>query len=213
MEQTEYDFSVVRRVVSQFNAHGAIASGLVGWKRALTDGHPCLSNNGVIGSTLKLIEAMDRPRMLDRFHGYARAVLSPAEFSELVVKPQVSYDFDQLLRFVDQDNGDLLDEIVRYRDLVIAGETLPRAYQYSPEFVNVTHRMAATLSHRPRFLSRLQAYLLTIGALETDDDTPDVWIVDDGDAVEALDPSTDDDDAISGGLPPNLLGPPLPLAL
>lgn len=158
MEQTQYDFSMVKRVVSQFYVYGSVMVGLERWERALADGQNCLPDNEVVSFTLELIRAMDRPRMLDRFQGYARAVLSDAEFAELVVKPQVNYDFEQLLQFIaDQDNADLLDEITKLRNLILTGEWL--AVSMSPEITDLL-RLMITL--RPRLSVRLYRYYLLL---------------------------------------------------
>lgn len=163
MKQTEYDFSVVRRIVSQFNTCGVFLSGLVDWEQALAGGQPCLSDNGVIGSTLELVGAIDRPRMLDRFQGYARAVLSDEDFAELVVKPQVNYDFEQVVLQADARtssgcNTDLLVEILKLRDMVLASEWLDAPM--SPEIADLLRFM--TTLNRPRLSERLSRYCLLL---------------------------------------------------
>lgn len=219
-QQEVYDFSTVKAAVSAVDPASSMLIQLTTWAtllaQVLDNQPPTLSPTdevvfaGIAKRVISIVAGFDRPMMLARFQGYARLTLTDEAYIEIVGQ-QIIYDFDQLTQFVNQDNGDLLDEIVCYRDLVLAGETLPQGYQYSPEFIAVTNRMAGDLSHRPHFLGRLQGYLLVLGPPEADDDTPDAWLDDgddDDDGVAAVIAPVDDGDDASGGLPANLLAPP-----
>lgn len=158
MKQIKYDFSVIRKVVTQFNTYGILLSALVDWEKALADGRTGLTSKDMVPAILELVSAMDRPQMLDRFQGYARTVLSDEDFAELVVRPQVNYDFEQVVLQANPGNTALLDEIVMLRDLVLASEllTMPMSSEMSELL-----RLMTTLN-RPRLSERLYRYYLLL---------------------------------------------------
>lgn len=206
--QEVYDFLTVQAVIVAVDPQSPWLDKLQGWANilaiAITTGQtPDLTPVDMedlvvtVAHIIGIVAGSNHPIMLARFQEYARLTLSPEGF-HAVVGQQITYDFSQILRFATAYGDILKAEIDRYLKMVLGGERFRTGEDFSPKWYVMIAEMAVTLSHRPRLISRINAYIVGLEAQAV--------LVDD-DGLTLVSP-TDDDDTVTGGLPANLLAAP-----
>jgi hypothetical protein len=208
--QEVWDFSALQAIITAVDPQSPWIEKLQGWANilaiAITTGQsPEFTpvDDKVLTETvahiIDVVAGSNHPIMLARFQEYARLTLSPEGFAE-VVGQQITYDFDQILRFAAAYGDTLKAEIDRYLEMVLDGERFQTGEDFSREFDVTILELSITLQHRSRLIARINGYITGLEAQTV--------LVDDGDNDLAL--VSPDDDA-TGGLPTNLLAaPPIP---
>lgn len=145
---------------------------------------------------IHLAANIDRPQLIGSLYDYVRLVLDDEGVATLVTN-QINYDFSVVASFID-NNTALTDEVDRYRQMLIKNERLEPGEEFSAIFQRTMNFIASDVSHRDRFLSRLQGYFEMLAPLQVlvDDDGPTVYLT-----------HTDDDNGPAGGLDVALIGP------
>ena len=151
----------------------------------------------MVACAIKFVGSINRAALIKRIQGYGAAVLSEAEFREVVVVPQIAFDFNELSAMT--DDQELIEVGAHYRDLVIAGDCLEPGETINPQFLTLCN----ALDYRPLYRDRMCCYFAGLTGVVIG--PPEVIL--DPDLKPDLAPAL----APDGGLPATLLDDPLAL--
>lgn len=165
MEQIQYDFSVVKGVVSALTTKHDFE--LKSWEELAVSGNrePGMLGEDFVEMVLKVVAGMDRPQLLSRFQQYAYQVMNDAAYKVLVEEAQIAYDFDALAAGVDANSefpqwlGDMKVLLLSEPPPYVADTTI-----ISDRLVALQSPVAVyCVSHnRPRLYSRWLTYVVDL---------------------------------------------------